>query len=166
MIKKLLKYSLVGLGLFVLFVVWMFFVQPKIDHHKNLNEKKDHEVFFKSIKHPTNTSEIYYNAFFGNSSGTSNHCEHIIIQIRKYNPGKEKEIADYYIKNYSHVSISFVKSLDECCGDDDYGYWAFCFGNLFRDQPKLSYESAKYILPVYVVEYWVDGSHMSDWECN
>lgn len=166
MLKKFFKYCIIGVILFVLFVAWMFFIQPKNDHKKNLNEKKGHEMFFKSIKHPLNTSEVYYNAFFGNSSGTSNHCEHIIIQIRKYNPEDEKEIADYYKKYYSEVSVSFIKSIDECCGNDDFGYWTVCYGHLFNDQPKLTYESAKDFLPVYVVEYWKDGSNLSDWECN
>ena len=164
--KKILKYTAIVFVLFILLVVWMFYIQPKIDHKRNLKDLEGHIEFFKSIKHPETTSEIYYKAFFGNSTGTSNHCEHIIIQIRKYSLEKEKEIAEYYKNNYSGVNVSFVKTLDDCCGDDEYGYKAICYGYFVEDQPKLTYETAKKFLPVYIVEYSIDGSHLSDWECN
>jgi len=166
MIKKILKYTAIGFILFVLLVMWILFIQPKIDHNKNLNELEDHIEFFNLIKHPESTSEIHYNAFFGNSSGTSNHCEHIIIQIRKYDPEKEKEIEDYYKNNYADVNVSFVKTLDDCCGTGQHGYEVICNGYFAGDQPKFTMETAKDILPVYIVEYWVDGSHLWDWKCN
>ena len=165
MIKKILKYTAIGFVLFILLVVWMLFIQPEIDHNKNLNDLESHIEFFKLIKHPETTSEIYYKAFFGNSTGSSNHCEHIIIQIRKYNPGREKEIADYYKNNYSGINVSFVKTLDDCCGNNEYGYKAICYGYFVKDQPKITDETAKDILPVYIVEYLIDGSHLSDKEC-
>lgn len=125
MLKKILKYVGIGLLLFISLIVWILFIQPKIDHNKNLKDLESHIEFFKSIKHPEKTSEIYYRAFFGNSTGTSNYCEHIIIQIRKHNPSEENKITEYYKTNYSGVSVSFVKSLEECCGNDEYGYRSF-----------------------------------------
>lgn len=89
MLKKIIKYVGIGLLLFISLIVWMLFIQPKIDNKRNLNDLSNHKEFFKSIKHPNSTKEIYYKAFFGNSTGTSNHCEHIIVQIRKYNPSNE-----------------------------------------------------------------------------
>jgi len=166
MIKEIIKYIAIGFALFLLLVAWRLFIQPKIDHNKNLNDLEAHIEFFNSIKHPETTSEIYYKSFFGNSTGTSNHCEHIIIQMRKYNPERENEIADYYKNNYKGVNVSFVKTLDDCCGDYEFGYKAIYNGYFVGDQSKLTYETAKDILPVYIVEYWVDGSHLSDWKCN
>lgn len=164
--KKILKYITIAFILFILLAVWMFFIQPKIDHKRNLNDLKSHIEFFKSMKHPGATSEIYYKAFFGNSTGSSNHCEHIITQIRKYHPNTEKEIANYYKKNYPEVTISFVKTLDDCCGDNEYGYKIICHGNFTEDQPKLSYKTVNDFLPAYIIEYSVDGSHLSDCKCN
>jgi len=166
MLKKILKYVGIGILLFILLIVWMLFIQPKIDHKRNLNDLAGHIEFFKSIKHPNATSEIYYKAFFGNFTGTGNHCEHIIIQIRKYNPASEKEIADYYKKNYPELNVSFIKTIDDCCGDEEYGYKSICMGYFVEDQPTFSFEKTIDFLPVYTVQFWVDGSHLSDWKCN
>lgn len=166
MIKKILKIVGIGVLLFISVIVWIFFIQPKIDHRLNMKDLSSHKKFFKSIKHPKETTNLYYKAFFGNSSGTSNHCEHILVQIMKYNPSDEKLIADYYAKNYPEVNVSFIKSIDDCCGNDESGYKTLCSDSYVQDQPTFSFENAKDFLPVYKIEYWVDGSHLLDGECN
>lgn len=166
MLKKIFKIVGIGVLLFISVIVWIFFIQPKIDHRLNLKDLSTYKKFFKSIKHPKETTKLYYKAFFGNSSGTSNHCEHILVQIMKYNPSDEKLITDYYAKNYPELNISFIKSIDDCCGDDESGYTAICMGYFVQDQPTFSFENAKDFLPVYIIEYSVDGSHLLDQECN
>ena len=155
MFKKILKIVGIGVLLFISVIVWIFFIQPKIDHRLNLKDLSPHKKFFKSIKHPKETTKLYYKAFFGNSSGTSNHCEHILVQIMKYNPSYEKLIADYYAKNYPELNISFIKSIDDCCGDDESGYKTLCSESFVEDQPTFSFEKAKDFLPVYKIEYSV-----------
>jgi hypothetical protein len=164
--RRILKYiAIVGL-LFVSLIVWMIFIQPLISHKRNLKDLAGHVEFFKSIKHPEKTSELYYKAFFGNSTGTSNHCEHIILQIRKYNLENEEEIKNFYKNKCPEVSVSFIRTLNDCCGDEEYGYKLICFGNFTQDQPNLTFKTSKDFLPVYIVEYLVNGSHLSDWKCN
>lgn len=173
MIKKILKYTAIGFTLFIvliaLLITWSLYKSPEWAedaHKKNLIDLETHMAFFNSIKHPESTAEIYYKSFFGNTTGASNHCEHVIIQMRKYDPGKENEIVDYYRKNYKGVDISFVKTSYDCCGNDDYGYRPICYGHFVDDQPKWTYLTANDLTPVYIVEYWVEGSYLSDWECN
>jgi hypothetical protein len=79
MLKKILKIVGIGVLLFISVIVWIFFIQPKIDHRLNLKDLSTYKKFFKSIKHPKETIKLYDKAFFGNSSGTSNHCEHILV---------------------------------------------------------------------------------------
>jgi hypothetical protein len=84
----------------------------------------------------------------------------------KYNPSDEKLIADYYKKNYPELNVSFIKSIDDCCGDDESGYKTLCLDSFVEDQPTFSLKNAKDFLPVYIIEYSVDGSHLLDGECN
>lgn len=166
MFRKILKYGVIGSLLFILLFIWMIFIQPSIDHKQNIKDLDGHIEFFKSIQHPKKTSELYYKAFFGNSTGTSNHCEHIIVQIRKYNPENEQEIMNYYKKNFPEISILFIKTIEDCCGNKEYGYRSICYGYYAQDQPILTQKTSKNILPVYIIEYWVDGLHLSDWKCH
>jgi hypothetical protein len=166
MAAKILKYLSIALLSLVVFFLYVIIIRPKIHHKKNLSDLNNYIESFKAIEHPQNTSEIYYNAFFGNSTGSSNHCEHIIVQIRKYEPIEEQKIKDFYLKKHPEVFVRFIKSLEDCCGEKEHGYKILCFQLFADNQPVLNNQNYQTILPVYVLEYWVDGTYLSDKLCN
>ena len=158
--NKKIKFGILFLVSFILLII----LQPIIAHFENSQDLKHNSNYFKSIKHPKGTSEFYYNAYFGNSSGTSNHCEHVITQFRKYKIGCEKEIKEYYELNYRDVTLQFYRKIEDCDGDAEFGYTAYT-SPLLTDKPKFKLANANSTLPFYVIEYWEDASNTLDWEC-
>jgi hypothetical protein len=158
--NKITKFGIIFLVSFILLII----LQPIIAHIENSQDLKHNSNYFKSIKHPKGTSEFYYNAYFGNSSGTSNHCEHVITQFRKYKIGCENEIKKYYELNYKYVTLDFYRTLEDCDGDSEFGYTAYTTAFL-PDKPKFKLENANSNLPFYVIEFSINASNTLDWEC-
>tara|TARA_B100001250_G_C19409760_1_gene618490 strand:+ start:20 stop:529 length:510 start_codon:yes stop_codon:yes gene_type:complete len=151
---------------FFILILYGIFIAPKNHEKKNLKDLENHISFFKEIIHPTGTTEIHFQAFFGNSSGTSNHCEHIIDQIRKYDSKNEFVIKKYYEDNYPEIAIEFIKTVDECCTKyDETEFRTICAG-WYSSQPTYSYEEIKKILPVYNLQFFEEGKYLADSDCN
>jgi hypothetical protein len=163
--KKVFIYTVLGFFMSIFTLLVLLAAKAKFDHFRNLRDLADYVEFFKSVKHPNETSEVYFNSFFGNPAN-GNHCEHIIVQIRTYEPEMEHEIAEYYKNNYPDINVSFFKSVDDCCEVNELEYKSICIGNLFEDQPTFKSEKAGNFFPFYTLEYWVDGSYLMDYECN
>ena len=154
--------------LFCLFIfIWYSInIAPGNHEQKNLKDLENHIAFFKEIIHPSGTNEIHFQAFFGNSSGASNHCEHIIDQIRKYDSKNEFVIKKYYEDNYPEINIEFIKTVDECCTNyDETKFRTICTG-WYSSQPIYSYEEITKILPVYNLQFFEEGRYLADNDCN
>lgn len=162
MLKQIFKYGILFLALTTILILSL----PAIHHLLNQKDLQEHIRYFESIEHPKETSMIYRKYYFGNSSGTSNHCEHVLVQIRKYNPSFKKEIENYYLENHDGINIDFVNKIEDCDGDEEFGYLSYRAGVAFQDQPRITRRNSKTILPVYIITYETDGNNTLDWECN
>jgi len=144
MLKNKLRLSVI--------VITLTFVIIGIKYMSTYGERRleEYSQYVKSLKHPNGTTELYFDAFHGNSTGTSDHTEYIITEIRKYNPEKLQEIKDFY--KGKGVTLSFVNSLYDC----EYNSvgWEPAPYLYLKNKPVLTPETAKDFLPAYIITYW------------
>lgn len=164
MYKKIITILLIAgciLGLF-----WLLIARPFVHQLKNDTDHSKLLFYFETIEHPANTKQLYYNDFFGNSSGTGNHCEHIFLEIRKYTSGNETIIKNYFNNKYPDIKLHFITSIEQCCQLEN-KYYVFCdFVDIVaKEQPSFTLENQTNKFPIYTIEYSDNGKHMADKRC-
>ncbi|WP_103072621.1 hypothetical protein [Aquimarina sediminis] len=150
------------LGLF-----WFLIAKPFIHGLKNNTDHSKLLFYFENIEHPSETKQVYYTDFFGNSSGSSNHCGHVFLEIRRYPQGSETIIKNYYDKEYPDIKLGFVTSIKQCCPIED-KYYVFCdyVGTVTSEQPFFTIKNWSNRLPVYTLSYSDTGKHQADKRCH
>lgn len=151
----------------VLFCIfWVLLLRPFVHKTKNDVDHSKLQFYMETVEHPLNTEQLYYTDFFGNSSGSGNHCEHIFLEVRKYMVGNETIIKHHFNTNYPNIRLHFITSLEQCCQSNE-KYYIFCdyTGNIIHEQPIFTKENQQDKLPVYSIEYSTNSKHLGDKRC-
>jgi hypothetical protein len=162
--KKIVIIILMLIALFS--ILWVLGIRPFVHGLKNDTDHSKLLFSFETIEHPTNTKQLYFVDFFGNSSGSSNHCEHIFLEIRTYTSGTEMIIRDYYKRTYPYVELSFITSLEQCCHFEGKHY-IFCdfVSAVTKDQPVITADNWQNQLSIYTIEFTPNGKYTADVRC-
>lgn len=156
--------AVVGVIVALLGLAFMVFILPPgIDDE--MKAQFDSQVEnFKSIDHPKNTKQVYFSSFLGHADNSDNIYE-IVIEARKYDGELESEIAQYYETYYSHISLRFINSSNDCCGGELSGFVPLCASHVYaEDQPIISdLDCLNDLLPIYELTIFKTVSTKSYW---